>query len=174
MHLLHDNIAIPVISGLAAGIALILIFSLFLVPAILPPQPDYDDLDGLAVSRVPPQFQPWLAPAYGIPHLWITEIAIDPSTRNKATYENDLWLHRAMDSRGDLSETDESIDIGQEIRIGTVIRLDDTEKEAYFDFYKQTRTNISLVQVTFPNGLVRYYNVQFFEVSCADLGMVSC
>ncbi|HEX7032001.1 MAG TPA: hypothetical protein VF172_03280 [Nitrososphaera sp.] len=161
-----DNIAIPAFVGLTVGIAFIMIFSLFPSSVILlPPQTDYDEPGGITVTRVPPQFQPWLPPANGVPHLWITEIAVDPDTRNKVTYDNAIWLHRAMDSRGNLAETDGMIDIGQEITTGTVIRLDEAEKEAYFDFYKQTRTNISLIQVTFPNGLVKYYDVKFLEVS---------
>lgn len=174
MHLLPDNIAIPISVGFAVGIAFVVVFSLFLGSATPPTHTDYDEPDGITLTRVPEQFQPWLAPANGNPYLWINEIAIDPSTRNKATYDNELWLHRAMDSRGNLSETDESIDIGREIRHGTVIRLDEAEKEAYFDFYKQTRTNISLIQVAFPNGSIRYYDVQFFEVSCANLGRAFC
>lgn len=168
------SVTAPVLVGLLVGIAFIVLFSLFLGPAIMPPQTSYNEPDGIAVTRIPAQFQPWLAPANGIPHLWINEIAIDPNTRNKATYDNEIWLHRAMDSRGNLADTDSSIDIGQEIRIGTVIRLDEAEKEAYFDFYKQTRTNTSFIQVTFPNGLVRYYNVQFLEVSCSNIGKEFC
>jgi hypothetical protein len=167
MHLLPDNIAIPISVGFAVGIAFVVVFSLFLGSAIPPTHTDYDEPDGITVTRVREQFQPWLAPANGIPHLWINEIAIDP-------YDNELWLHRAMNSRGNLSVTDESIDIGQEIRHGIVIRLNEAEKEAYFDFYKQTRTNISLIQVMFPNGSIRYYDVQFFEVSCANLGREFC
>jgi len=150
------------------------IFSVFLGSAILPPPTEHDEADGFTVTRGPPQFQPWLAPASGVPHLWITELAIDPNTRNKATYDNEIWLHRAMDSRGNLKATDRMIDIGQEIRIGTVIRLDEAEKEEYFDFYKQTRTNISLIQVKFANDLVKYYDAKYIEVSCSNLGKEAC
>jgi len=141
-----------------------MIFSLSLSSAILPPQTVYDEPSGITVTHVPPQSQPGIAPASGVPHLWITEIATDPDTRNKPTYDNAIWLHRAMDSRGNLAETDRTIDIGRKITTGTVVRLDEVEKEAYFDFYKQTSTNTSLIQVTFPNGLVKYYNVYFLEV----------
>lgn len=135
---------------------------------------DYDDRDGFAITHLPGPFQPWLAPANGVPHLWITEMVIDPNTHNNATYDNAIWLHRAMDNRGNLADTDSSIDIGQEIKIGTVIRLNEDEKKVYFDFYKQTRTNTSEIQVTFPSGLIKYYTATYLEVSCSNIGKEFC
>ena len=161
-----DDIAIPVFAGLAVGIAFIVLFSLFLGSAIPPPQQTgYGELDGLAVTRLSEEWQPWLAPPNGVPHLWIIELATDPDTPDKVSYDEAPWLHRAMDDRGNLAETEESIDIGREIRVGTVIMLDNAEKEAFFDSYRQKMTDTPFFQVTFPDGLVKHYDVRFFEVT---------
>lgn len=164
---MRDDIATPVSVGLAIGIAFIVLFSLFFGSAILPMQTNYEKSNELVVEHLPTEYyQPWLEPRYGVPYLWFTDVVMtDSSTPNKVNYDDALWLQRAMDNKGNFAAVDKSIDIGQEIRIGTVIRLDDAEMDAFFDFYKQARTNTPFFQVTFPDGLVKYYDVRFFEVS---------
>ena len=186
---MNNSEAAPVIAGLAMGIALVLFFALLfhniiqayptprlgignyqsltnlIVPIGKSWQVNEDNTTGIVETHVPAEFQPWLGPAFGEPHLYITEMAIsDPGGPIKVRYDHEVWLHRAMDKRGNLAKIDPSIDIGQEIRIGTVIRLDDAEKEAYYDVYKEARTNTSSFDVIFPNGLVKYYSIYFLEI----------
>ncbi len=158
---MRDSIATPVLSGLAIGIAFVVILSVFLGPAI-----DYIHRNDIIVTRVPPgyYYQPWLEPRTGIPHLWITDVLVSGPDIPKANYDDALWIQRAMDSRGNLATVDKSINIGQGVRIGTVIMLDDSELESYFDFYRQAKTDNRFVQVSFPDAPAKYYDVCFIEV----------
>jgi hypothetical protein len=134
-------------------IALVLLSFAALVPSFsqtdtqneMTPGPNPEKEPYIAGSEDAFAWPPGDLPSTGNPQMQLVQLQAKPDSFNKINLEDANWLRSIIDKPGEwVSVTQESV-------------------LEYFAYYENARNHNSYIEVTFPDGSARYYEVVYTE-----------